>query len=253
MATSSEPPPRIEDYGLIGDMRTCALVSKTGSIDFLCWPKFDSPSIFARILDTTKASTGYWSIKPRLSSNAVLCKQHYRGSTNILQTKFIHEDGVVDLTDFFALSSRSGNVQFVSQSPTLVRKIECLRGQMPIDIDIDLKPNYASPNARIFPVVTSKGNVTTDTYYESLHFDENVTHDNPPRHYPCFEVLFQHGSGNSPTEYMFSKPSAGERHLHTSLDLLEGQCIYMIMHEKESLDVCYSFQQISDLEHQVGH
>lgn len=52
----------IEDYGLIGDMHTCALVSKQGSLDYMCWPVFDSPSIFCRLLDTKKG--GYFSACP---------------------------------------------------------------------------------------------------------------------------------------------------------------------------------------------
>ena len=69
MATQPVTPLRIEDYGLIGDMHTCALVGKNGSIDFMCWPRFDSPSLFARVLDTTKGATGHWSITPKLPTS----------------------------------------------------------------------------------------------------------------------------------------------------------------------------------------
>lgn len=131
-------PLQIEDYGLIGDMRTCALVGKNGSIDYMCWPKFDSPSTFCRILDTSQGGGGHWSISPR---TATVCKQNYRASSNILRTKWIDEDGVVDLTDFFALSKYNKLLQ--GSGSTLVRKLDCVRGSMSIDIELCPKPGYA--------------------------------------------------------------------------------------------------------------
>src|SRR6201999_3207547 len=73
----------IECYGLIGNMHTCALVSTDAAIDFMCWPDFDSPSVFCRMLDKDKG--GHFSICP---TNLGTCssKQNYLPSTNILQT-----------------------------------------------------------------------------------------------------------------------------------------------------------------------
>lgn len=91
----------IEDYGLIGDMHTFALVSKTGSLDFMCWPVFDSPPIFCRLLDKDKG--GHFSIRANSNLNAI-SKQKYLPYTNMLDTKWIHESGVADVLDYFPVS-----------------------------------------------------------------------------------------------------------------------------------------------------
>jgi GH15 family glucan-1,4-alpha-glucosidase len=134
--SSGRKPLGIEDYGLIGDMHTCALVGIDGSIDFCCWPTFDSPSLFARVLDTTAGGCGYWSIKPTVDA---VVKQNYLPATNILQTKWINQDGVVQLQDFFVVRKPGG----VDTGPTLVRRIECIRGHMAIEVELALAPNYA--------------------------------------------------------------------------------------------------------------
>lgn len=138
MAPSNERKPLgIEDYALIGDMHTCALVGRDGSIDFCCWPTFDSPSLFARVLDTTAGGGGHWSIQPTV--NDAVVKQSYVPSTNILQTKWINQEGVVLLKDFFVIRKPGHN------TPTLVRRLECIRGRMEIEIEVAPAPNYAQP------------------------------------------------------------------------------------------------------------
>jgi GH15 family glucan-1,4-alpha-glucosidase len=128
----------IQDYGLIGDMHTCALVGTDGSIDFCCWPTFDSPSLFARVLDTTSGGGGHWSVRPTV--NDAVVKQSYVPSTNILQTKWINQEGVVLLKDFFVIRKPGHD------SPTLVRRLECIRGSMEIEIEVAPAPNYAQPS-----------------------------------------------------------------------------------------------------------
>lgn len=136
MAAAPTLTPRIEDYALIGDMRTSALVGTNGSIDFLCWPKFDAPSLFCRILDTTNGGGGHWSIQPQRDSYKIVSKQNYRASSNIVQTKFICEEGVVDVTDFFALSKNNDLLRQKWSGSTLVRKVDCVRGNMAIYIEL---------------------------------------------------------------------------------------------------------------------
>lgn len=107
----------IADHGLIGNLRTAALVSLDGSIESYCIPNFDSPSIFARILDKDKG--GHFSITPTVPFGT---KQNYLPSSNVLQTKFLNEQGVVCVTDFLPRQQETG-----SEKPLLfwlIRRIE---------------------------------------------------------------------------------------------------------------------------------
>ena len=90
----------IEDYGLIGDLYTVALVGKNGSIDWCCIPNFDSPSVFGAILDSAKG--GFFRIAP-LENAGIDLKQMYLPSTNILITRFLSHAGVSEITDFMPI------------------------------------------------------------------------------------------------------------------------------------------------------
>ncbi|MBT7290359.1 MAG: glycoside hydrolase family 15 protein, partial [Chloroflexi bacterium] len=85
----------IGDYGLIGNMHSCALVGNDGSINWCCLPRFDSPSIFAAILDDNKG--GRFSIKPR---GKFTIDQAYIPDTNVLKTTFDNDSGSIELIDF---------------------------------------------------------------------------------------------------------------------------------------------------------
>lgn len=93
----------IEDHGVIGDLHSVALVCTNGSIDWCCLPHFDSPSLFASILDAKKG--GYFRIAPRSSG---VSKQMYLPDTNVLVTRFLCEDGVGELVDFMPISQEPG-------------------------------------------------------------------------------------------------------------------------------------------------
>ncbi|KAK1600546.1 family 15 glycosyl hydrolase [Colletotrichum navitas] len=145
----------IEDYGMIGNMHTCALVGMNGSIDFMCWPDFDSPSVFCRLLDKDKG--GFFSICPHPSKQCTT-KQQYLPSSNILQTRYIHDDGVVDLVDFFprpktatVLSTSARQTAFREAikiqeelKKWLVRRVECIRGHLEMEIEIFPAFQYAT-------------------------------------------------------------------------------------------------------------
>jgi len=116
-------------------MRTAALVSsEDGSIDHLCWPDFDSPSIFIRLLDKDKG--GHFEVCP---SNETTAKQQYSG--NILITKFLSELGVSHITDFMPLPDpKSKTSPFY---PWLIRRLECVRGEVVFKVECFPAFDYA--------------------------------------------------------------------------------------------------------------
>jgi len=220
---------QIDDYGLIGDMRTCALVGKDGSIDFMCWPKFDSPSMFCRLLDTTKGGGGHWSITPQKST---VRKQNYRAASNILQTKWIDEAGVVDLTDFFALSKYNKLLRQQWSGSTLVRKLECVRGSMSIDIELRPRPGYAmdAGTLRGSPVKKEDG-----TYHQSMSWkpDSSAHNNSAPQDAPEFFATYcTHDQPVDAPPKMFQavkNAKGGVDTVRARFDLREGQQIFMIM------------------------
>jgi len=121
----------IENYGVIGDLNTIALVGLDGSIDFLCFPNFDSPSVFAAMLDKNKG--GYFKISP-LKDN-VKHKQLYLPDTNVLLTRFLARDGVAEITDFMP-------VENLYVGKELIRAVSCIRGPMTFDVVCSPRFNY---------------------------------------------------------------------------------------------------------------
>ena len=91
----------IAEHGLIGDLHTAALIGTEGTIDWYCCPDFDSPSVFAAILDSTRG--GHWRIAP--TGAGWTSKQLYFPDTNILITRFLSADGVGEVQDFMPIAS----------------------------------------------------------------------------------------------------------------------------------------------------
>ncbi|KAJ1968202.1 hypothetical protein IWQ62_001386 [Dispira parvispora] len=128
----------IGDYGIIGNLRTIALCGLDGSVDFLCYPVFDSPSVFARLLDKDKG--GHFSIIPTTS---VTTKQQYLPNTNILCTKFLCEEGVVEIGDFMPRPIKNPSGPSLPLLPWLIRRVRCLRGQLSFRVECFPAFNYA--------------------------------------------------------------------------------------------------------------
>jgi GH15 family glucan-1,4-alpha-glucosidase len=123
----------IENYGVIGNLRTAALVGMNGSIDWLCLPCFDSPSVFAAILDSAKG--GRFQIAPAVES--ARHKQFYWPDTNVLITRFLHADGVGELEDYMPVG---GSHDVPDQ---LVRRVKVVRGRLAFRLECRPAFNYA--------------------------------------------------------------------------------------------------------------
>ncbi|MEX0980701.1 MAG: glycoside hydrolase family 15 protein [Bacteroidales bacterium] len=125
----------IENYGMIGNMRTSALVGMDGSIDWMCFPHFDSPSIFGKILDENKG--GYFKIAA--VDIDLTHKQFYWPDTNVLVTRFMGYHGVCEVVDYMPV----GNTRIGDHQNRLVRLVKIIRGKMKIRVECSPAFNYA--------------------------------------------------------------------------------------------------------------
>jgi GH15 family glucan-1,4-alpha-glucosidase len=124
----------IENYGVIGDMRSVALVGKHGSIDWCCLPFFDSPSVFGAILDDRKG--GRFQVAPAGES---VSKQIYLPNTNVLVTRFFTDEGSVEVTDFMSVGTEAGGTT-KQRSRQIVRLVKSIRG--PIRMRLECRPAF---------------------------------------------------------------------------------------------------------------
>ena len=120
---------RIEDYAMIGDLQTAALVSITGSIDWLCWPDFASGACFASLLGTTE--NGFWRIAPKAKVKEA--RRRYRGDTMILETTFVTSDGEVQMVDFMPPRGKHSDV---------IRMVSGVQGKVKMKLDLVLRFDY---------------------------------------------------------------------------------------------------------------
>src|SRR5215475_3467391 len=117
---------RIEDYGIIGNMVSAALVGRDGSIDWLCFPRFDSGACFAALLGGPEH--GRWLLAPRGEPRRV--DRRYRDATLILETEFENDDGTVRVIDFMPIRDRT---------PDLVRIVEGVRGRVTMQLELVIR------------------------------------------------------------------------------------------------------------------
>ena len=127
----------IHDYAAIGDCRTAALVSRDGSIDWLCWPRFDSPSIFGALLDER---AGCWGIAP---GSPCAIERRYVEGTNVLETRFTTERGSAVLTDLMPVASEEAKRELLAPEHEILRVVECDRGEVELAMVFAPRPDYA--------------------------------------------------------------------------------------------------------------
>jgi GH15 family glucan-1,4-alpha-glucosidase len=134
----------IKDYALISDCRAAALVSKNGSIDWLCWPRFDGPSLFARILDEDRG--GSFSISP---SGKFESDRAYLSDTNVIRTRFTAAGGELSLTDFIPVITAEEARRTLLPEHELIRIARCERGQVEVEVLFDPRPSYGLEKPRM--------------------------------------------------------------------------------------------------------
>src|ERR1044071_3240597 len=130
----------IENYGVVGDLNTVALVGLDGSIDFMCFPNFDSPSIFCSLLDYLKG--GSFKLSPSL--NEVRRRQLYMPDSNILLTRFLSSEGIAEVSDFMPIDSQG-------PSHKLVRRAKTVRGQIKFRMICAPRFDYARASHKVHP------------------------------------------------------------------------------------------------------
>ena len=134
----------IDDYALIGDCRSAALVSSRGSIDFLCWPRFDSPSIFCALLDSERG--GSFDIAPLAPSTT---HRRYLGDTAVLETTFETAAATFVLTDCMSITSPDDRRRALHPEHEIVRTLRCTRGGGDVVLRFEPRTGFAQTNDRL--------------------------------------------------------------------------------------------------------
>ncbi|KAI8142928.1 glycoside hydrolase family 15 protein [Fennellomyces sp. T-0311] len=128
----------IENYGIVGNLHTIALCGTDGSMDFCCYPEFDSPSVFARILDKDKG--GHFSIAPDAH---VSNKQQYMPKSNVLVTRFLSDEGVAEVIDYMHRPESNQRLSSKPLLPWIIRRVSIVRGSVRIKMECYPAFNYA--------------------------------------------------------------------------------------------------------------
>ena len=128
----------IDAHGIIGDMRSAALVNDRGSVDFFCWPEFDSPSIFCSLLDTPDA--GIFQLAPDLPD--ARREQIYLPDTNVLQTRWLSDHAVVEVTDLLPIGDSEDDL------PVLMRRVRVVSGRATFHMRCAVRHDYARASTR---------------------------------------------------------------------------------------------------------
>lgn len=137
---NARPPRPIADHGAIGNLATMALVATDGTIDFMCWPDFDSPSVFAALLDTDKG--GHFTLAPEIADARVV--QSYVPDTNVLLTHWFGEDSSAEITDLMAGPEELGH-----GTGRLLRRVRVTRGDVCFKLDCRPRFDYARQRPQV--------------------------------------------------------------------------------------------------------
>jgi GH15 family glucan-1,4-alpha-glucosidase len=127
----------IGDYALLSDCHSAALISRAGSVDWLCFPRFDAPAVFGRLLD---ADGGHFAIRP---AGDFQVSRAYLDQTMALETTFRAPGGIAVLTDAMAMGRNDRGHQLGAGSPgVLMRRLQCTQGELDVDVTYAPRPEY---------------------------------------------------------------------------------------------------------------
>ena len=186
----------IENYAIIGNMRSAVLVGLNGSIDWFCFPHFDSPSVFASILDSKKG--GYFKISPLDKTSR--CKQYYWPDTNVLITRFYNSEGIVEITDYMPVGDDIVN-EFDYR---IVRRLKGIHGRVRMKLECYPAFNYAMDSHET--TLSEKG-VTFHSSGLSLGLASTITLEKNNRGaFAEFEI----GDEDEPAAFVLHKVEKGE-------------------------------------------
>ncbi len=141
----------IGDYGVIGDCHSLALVGRDGSIDWCCYPRFDSPSVLGRILDQHRG--GHFSIGPdgptTGEATVAATSRAYLPATNVLSTRFETSGGVLEVTDCMPVKRFDpGRPAAVTAHQTILRRVRCIEGEVACRVTLQPRPEYGAVTPR---------------------------------------------------------------------------------------------------------
>jgi GH15 family glucan-1,4-alpha-glucosidase len=139
---------KIQDYAIIGSGHSAALISKRRSLDWLCWPRFDSRSIFGAIFDAKIG--GYWSIRP---AGDFEIGRRYIDNTNVLETTFSASSGKMVVVDFMPVTSEEEKKRRLWPEHEIIRQIHCQEGEISVLVDFNPRPDYG----RVTPLIRDSG------------------------------------------------------------------------------------------------
>src|SRR6185503_19770430 len=137
-------PRSIGDYAIIGNTRSAALISRDGTIEWLCWPRFDSASWFAALLDRERG--GHFSLHP---ADAFQATRRYVGETNVLETTFRTAQGALRLTDLMPVASEHAKRRELWPEHEILRRMECVEGEVSMELMYSPRPDYARAAAAL--------------------------------------------------------------------------------------------------------
>ncbi len=195
--SDAERYPDIGSYALIGDSRTAALVSRDGSVDWMCLPNFDSPSYFARLLDWDRG--GYFRISPSVEYRV---RRRYIDATNVLETTFSTEHGEVGLIDFMPAQIEDAKRRALMPLRALIRLVEARSGRVPMRLEYAPRPGYGTGTVELHArtrteVTASRGRHVThlrsDVPLDTTRWDARGDFDAQPGERLRFSLAYSSG------------------------------------------------------------